>query len=109
MCGQSRCQDQSCRNDADLEVMFGGGEDSAQSQDGQDIGILSQGSEETDGADRHLPIFSTNTKDHRAERALKNIELRLAFVIRAIDGWTCSKLRATCYRSIRRAPERVYR
>ena len=29
MCGQSRCQDQSCRNGADLEVMFGGGEDSA--------------------------------------------------------------------------------
>ena len=62
MCGQSRCQDQSCRNGADLEVMFGGGEDSAQSQDGQDIGILSQGSEETDGAERHLPIFQPKRK-----------------------------------------------
>ena len=62
MCGQSRCQDQSCRNGADLEVMFGGGEDSAQSQDGQDIGIPSQGSEETDGAERHLPIFQPKRK-----------------------------------------------
>ena len=32
-------------------------------------------------------------KAHRAERAFKNIKLRLAFVIKAIDGWTCSKLR----------------
>lgn len=42
--------------------MFGGGEDSAESQDGQDFGNLKQGSEETDGAERHLPFYQPERK-----------------------------------------------
>ena len=93
MCGQSRCQDQSCRNGADLEVMFGGGEDSAQSQDGQDIGILSQGSEKTDGAERHLPIFFNQNESPSRRARLQ--EYQVATRIRHQSNRWLDVLKAT--------------
>ena len=99
--------DQRYRNGAGLEAMFREGVDYAQSQDGQDIGILRQGSQKIDGAERHLPIF-------RPER--KSITPGVPSRMSSCDSYSSSEqsmdrrapsYNVTYHRSIRREPGRV--